>query len=358
MSAGDAREPSPSPGEPGVRVLRKLVARSDLTVTEAGEVVRGLMEGRYPPPLAGAILTALAAKGESVDELYGFASVMREMATPFRPPGAEEAIDLCGTGGAATPTFNVSTVASFVVAAAGVPVVKHGNSSSRGPCGSSDLIEALGLPVKTSPAFAEESFRREGIAFLHAPLFHPLTRAVAPLRRALGIRTVFNQLGPLTNPAGVRRQLVGAYSIEYGRKALDVLTRLGCTSVVVAASDDGADELSPVMPTRLIRHDDHGTTLERVDPEDLLSPEEREHGWGPMPPPEAAAAALALLSGKDPSARTGAVILTSGVALWMAGMAGDIEGGTDAARGLIGSGAAHSKLESLRALARDREWGA
>lgn len=341
---------------PGTALLRKLDSRQGLSVDEASEMVRGLIFGKYPGPLAGALLTALALKGETSDELYSFASILREMARPFNVNGASDAIDMCGTGGSDTPSFNVSTVAAFIVAAGGVPVAKHGNSSARGPCGSSDLIEALGLPIKRSVGFAMESFGKQRLAFLHAPLFHPATKAVTELRSALGIRTIFNQLGPLTNPASVTRQLVGAFSMDYGKKAVEVLPRLGCTGVFAVHSDDGADEISPQRPTSLLKYDSHGLIVERIEPSDLLTSQERSGSWGPLPPKDAAKAAVDILSGNEVSARAGAVLLTSSAAFWLAEMVEDMEDGVEMAREVIRSGGASSKLEALRGISSSRDW--
>lgn len=350
--SGEAREGETDPG-----LLARALSPAGLSSEEAGRLAAGLCANRYPPAFAGALLSALATRGETVDELYGFATALRSMARAFPPPGAAEGVDLCGTGGASHPTFNVSTVAAFVVAAAGGPVVKHGNTSVRGPCGSSDLLEALGLPITTSVEFPTESFRKESLAFLHAPLFHQATKNVAPLRKSLGIRTIFNQLGPLTNPAAPKYQVVGAYSVDYGRKAVEVLSRLNCTTVLAVHGDAGTDELSPKEPSTLLLQGPHGLSMERFLPEELLAPEEREGSWEPLPPPKAAAEAEAILRGSSRGARYGAVLLTAGAALWIMDRAPGLEEGVAVAREMIASGRALSKLETLRALAKSRDWG-
>lgn len=329
---------------------------SGLSAEDAAQVAEGLCENRFPEDLAAELLRTMAARGETTEELVGFATTLRRLATPFDLVGASEGIDLCGTGGALFPTFNVSTVASFVVAASGAPVVKHGNSSLRGPCGSSDLLEALGLPVKSSIAFARESFARESLAFLHAPLFHSATRQIAPVRKRLGTRTIFNLLGPLTNPARPKHQLVGAFSAEYARMAVEVLPRLGCEHVLAVHGDGGSDEPSPQQPSSFFRWDAHGLSIERTEPTDLLRPEETQGEWGPLAPAAAAEETRKILSGGTASARAGAVLLAAGGALWIMGRADDLAEGVSAARETVRSGRALSKLESLCALAQMRSW--
>jgi anthranilate phosphoribosyltransferase len=334
-------------------LLERVRSPTGLTVEEAAELAEELCENRYTIDEAGALLSAMAERGETAEELLGFARTLRKLAIPFDVPGARDGVDLCGTGGAPFPTFNVSTVAAFVVSACGQPVVKHGNSSHRGPCGSSDLLEALGLPVKTSLEFPQATFEKESLAFLHAPLFHRATRNVAPVRQRLGTRTIFNLLGPLTNPAHPRYQLVGAYSTGYAQLAVEVLPRLSCERVLAVHGDEGCDELSPGGPSSVFRWDDHGLSIERVEPEDLLSPGERDGDWTPLPPTEAARETEMILQGSRENARAGAVVLAAGAALWVTGRTEDLEGGVTRAREGIRSGRALSKLESLRALVRE-----
>ncbi len=194
-------------------LLEALLRREELSGREVDRLVGLLIDPARSDVERAALLVALRAKGESVGEIAAFARALRARATPFPGPRAAGAVDLCGSGGATRPSFNVGTVGAFVVRAAGVPVAKHGNRSARGAeggwAGSSDLLEALGLPFLSSREYATASFERERITFLHAPLYHPATRAVIPVRRALGVPTVFNWIGPLTNPAAVRYQLVG-----------------------------------------------------------------------------------------------------------------------------------------------------
>jgi anthranilate phosphoribosyltransferase len=261
-----------------------------------------------------AILVALAARGNPPPEIVAFAREMRRRAVPFAVPARDATMDLCGSGGARRASFNVSTVSSFIVRAAGLPVVKHGNRS-RGLCGSSDLLAALGLPVQTSVAFARASYRKLGIAFLHAPLFHPATLAVAPIRRRLGIPTIFNRLGPLSNPAHVRCQVTGTVDMESARATAQVLRSLGVRRGIAMTSQDGCDEFSPRAPTVAVEWSGPRTRRFHVQPEEFLEVDDRRGSWGPLPPPSAAQETERLLAGGG-GARRGSALLTSGAALW------------------------------------------
>lgn len=347
------------------KLLEQLRSGHGWSAEEASEVALAIMEGHLPEEGVREVLTALASKPESDEEVIGFARAMRSKAISFPGPREEGATDLCGTGGAAAPSFNISTVSAFVVAGAGLPVAKHGNASARGPCGSSDLLEALGLPVKTSLPFARTCWERARLVFLHAPLFHPATRLVAPIRRSLKIRTIFNQLGPLTNPAQVRFQVVGCFDREYGRRAARVLPVLGVERGAAVGSDRGEDELSslgrswaiPFPGDRIAgRERTSGADLE-ILPEQLLHGTERAGSLQPRAPTEAAAQARALLEGRGDGALRGAVLLTSGLALKVAGHARDLSEGVQRAREALESGNARAKLESLETIARSSDWG-
>ena len=345
-----ARDPA---GE-GREWLLHLQHRRDLSPSEAYRLAGRLASGDLPEPLAGGLLVALAAKGETPEEVLAFASFLRRHARRF-PREARHAVDLCGTGGAPRPTFNVSTVSSFVVAAGGLPVVKHGNSSARGPCGSSDLLEALGLPVKVAPAFAEEAFRRERLTFLHAPLYHPATASLAPVRRALGVRTIFNLLGPLSNPASVRTQLIGCFDRAYARTASQLLPRLGVTRSLAFTGEEGSDEFLPGGRTFGFFQQGERRATHRFQGQRYLLPSERRGALGPLPPPEAAREAQRLLAG-GPGARRGSVLLTAGAAFWVAGRERTLGEGVRRARQLLDDGAALAKLKALQELAGSRTW--
>ena len=330
-------------------LVGRLLDPRPLSAREVRATFACLIAERSSDAERAAVLVALAARPRRTSELVAFAREMRRRAVPFPIPARETAVDLCGSGGADRPSFNVSTVGALVVRAAGVPVVKHGNRS-RGICGSSDLLEALGLPVTTSIAFARESHRRLGIAFLHAPLFHPATRAVAAVRRTLGIPTIFNRLGPLTNPARVRCQVSGATNVGHATEAAGALRALGVVRGLSMTSDDGCDEFSPRAPTTVVAWDTRGLHRSRLRPDTLLHHDDRRGDWGPLPPHRAADEAERILAGGG-GARRGSVLLTGGAALWVAGRARSLAAGVGRARDALDSGEAERVLADLRALA-------
>ena len=302
-----------------------------------------------------ALLAELDAHVTDPKILAAFARELRKRSMPFRPPGARRAVDLCGSGGAPNPTFNVSTVSAFVVAGAGQPVIKHGNRSSRGFTGSSDLLEALDLPVVTSRRFSEESFRRFRIAFLHAPLYHPSTRAIVGARRLLGRPSIFNQLGPLSNPAPVGAQVVGTPSIEVARRLARALRLLRLPRGMTVTSAEQADEFSPISESHGVRWTGASSREFEISARAWLDPEDRRGAWGPLPPSEAAEATHRLLAGAA-GARRGAVLLTSAAALWLSGHARSWKDGLSQALESLDSGAAEGLLNDLQGLARARSW--
>jgi anthranilate phosphoribosyltransferase len=337
-------------------LLNRLQEGGDLSPTQVRGLVARLVDASTSDEVRAALLLALRRKGETPDEIAAFAREMRRRAVPFRAPGSRAALDLCGTGGAVSPRFNVSTVSAFVVAAAGVPVAKHGNRSARGHAGSSDLLEALGLPVTRSRAFAEASFRTTRLAFLHAPLYHPATRAVVAARRSVGGSTVFNLLGPLTNPARPRHQIVGAPDLGRARLFAQVLPRLAVASGAALVGDSGADEFSPRGTTRIfVWNGAPAVRQRRVEAERLLLPEERRGDWAALPAEAAAREARRILAG-GPGANRGSVLLTSGAALWVAGRVDSHREGVERARDVLDSGEAMERLERLGALASSRAW--
>jgi anthranilate phosphoribosyltransferase len=331
-------------------LVARLLDRRPLSGPEAVSAFQRLLAPETPEPERGGLLVALEARPRSTEELTAFAREMRRRATAFDIPEGDRPIDLCGSGGAATPSFNVSTVSAFVVAAAGVPVVKHGNRSSSGICGSSDLLEALGLPVTTSVGFAQATYRARRLAFLHAPLYHPAAKAVAPARKALGIPTIFNRLGPLCNPANVPYQLAGAPTPELAKTFADVLGQLGVARGVSMASDDGCDEFSPQVRTTAYVWNGGTPRVRYIRPEAHLGPKERLGSWGALPPARAAEEAERLLRGGE-GARRGAILLTSGTALWLTGDEPTLTDGVEKARSTLDSGDAAELLAELRELA-------
>ena len=222
----------------------------DLSEAEASTVLDEIMSGAsIPPTQIAALLTALRAKGETIDEIVGFARVMREKSLRIVVPGVQRIVDVVGTGGDAPDTFNVSTAGAFVVAGCGVTVAKHGNRAMSSRCGSADVLEALGAVIDLPPAAMAACIRETGVGFLFAQSYHPAMRFVGPVRRELGFRTVFNILGPLTNPAGTTQMAVGVATPEIGEQYAQVLGRLGSPHALVVHGQEGIDEVSPSGPT-------------------------------------------------------------------------------------------------------------
>ncbi len=332
------------------RTLSRLLDPATLSPGAARATLAELLGASTSDLERASVLVALAARDLAASELAAFALEMRKRARPFSVPAADRPVDLCGSGGAPRASFNVSTVSAFVVAAAGTPVVKHGNRSARGRCGSSDLLEALGLPVTTSVPFARSSYRRFHLAFLHAPLYHPATRSVAEARRRLGIPTLFNRLGPLSNPARVPYQVVGVPDLATARQVVSAFPALGVRRGVAMTSDEGCDEFSPRSETTAVVWDGSARRTMRVRPSRYLLPEDRRGDWGALPPPAAAAEAERILAGGG-GARRGSVLLTSGTAIWVAGRASTLARGVALAREALDDGRAERLLEGLRGLA-------
>jgi anthranilate phosphoribosyltransferase len=261
-------------------------------------------------------------------------------------------VDTCGTGGSGLPTTNTSTVCAFVLAAAGVPVAKHGNRASSGRCGSMDVLEELGVAIEIGPDAAGSLLADQGLAFLFAPLYHPAMRHVAPVRRSLGFRTVFNFLGPLCNPAGARRQLLGVSDPSMAPRMARALAGLGSERVLVVWGEDGLDELSLGAPTRTWELVDGELTEGRLTPEELgLEPASFEALAG-GDRAENARHFLAILAGEDRGPRADHLALNAGAALMVAGRARDIAAGIEQARELVACGAVLERFEAYRAASR------
>ena len=342
-------------------LLERLLTGRELTAPEIDHLVGRLIDPAASDAERAGLLIAWRAKGETTEEIARFARALRARAIPFPGPAEARAVDLCGTGGAPRPSFNVGTVSAFVVRAAGVPVAKHGNRSARGAeggwAGSSDLLDALGLPFARSRAFARDAFDRERITFLHAPLFHPATRAVVPVRRMLAVRTIFNLAGPLTNPAAVPIQIVGCPDERSAERIAPVLARLGVRRGMSVSSSDGTDELSARAPSVSFVLRSGAPRRRRIDPARWLSAGERSGSLDPLPAREAARATERILAGAS-GARRGSVLLTSAAALWVRGDAPTFAAGLASARAAVDTGAAAEVLARLRDRARARGWPA
>ncbi len=327
-------------------ILKKLASGTNLSSREASEAAYELMDGKCSEAETASFLTALRMKGETAEEIASMASVMREKCRAVAsPPGT---MDVCGTGGASVKTFNVSTVSSIVVAAAGVPVAKHGNRSFTSRSGSADLLEHLGVNLSIEPEQASEMLNSAGITFLFAPLYHPAMKHVAGVRRALGFRTIFNLLGPISNPADVRHQLIGVFSEAYVERVASALTLLGTERAIVVHASAGMDEISPAGRTLVEEVKNGGTERYEIDGSDFAGYGTRE--WKEQQvsgPGESASYALRVLGNSATEGERSIVLLNAGAALYIAGKCGTIEQGMDRALDAIESGKAMSKLDDF-----------
>jgi anthranilate phosphoribosyltransferase len=311
-----------------------------------------IMNGEATPAQIGGFLVALRTRGETPDEIAGCAEAMRDHVLSVRPR-RDDLVDTAGTGGDGARTINISTAAALVAAAAGAGVAKHGNRAVSSACGSADVLEALGFTLELEPERIARSIDELGFGFLFAPSHHPAMRHAASVRKELATRTVFNVLGPLTNPAGARAQVVGVYSAELVRTIAQVLARLGATHAFVVHGAGGIDELSPVGPN-LVGEVVDGDVRERwLDPQDELglprcAVEELRGGS----PTENAQAIVDVFSGAN-GGRRNAILLNAAGAIAAAGHAGDLREGLEVARAALDSGAAAERLEQLIAFTRD-----
>ena len=326
------------------------ISGQSLSMADAIEVMREVMEGEATPAQLGAYLTALSLKGETPEEIAGFATVMREKSLRVNVDG--KAIDTCGTGGDRKGTFNISTAAAFVVAGAGLTVAKHGNRAASGDCGSADVLEALGVRIELPPEEVEHCLREIGIGFMFAPAFHPAMRYAAPVRREIGIRTVFNVLGPMTNPAGVSCQLIGVGYPEVGAKMAEALRLFGTHHAIIVHSDDGMDELSLGSDTPGWEVLDGEIRPYLVQPRRLGLPHATPDDLRGGDPAANAATMHSVLAGATGPIRD-AVVLNSGAALVAGDVANTLPEGIEMAAASIADGRAAEKLNGLVALTRE-----
>ncbi len=322
--------------------LGTVVSGRTLTRAEAQAVMASVMAGEATPAQLGALLAALRVRGETVDEIAGFASGMREAGVAVELD--VDAIDIVGTGGSSTDPFNISTVASVVAAGAGAKVAKHGNRAASGKCGSADVLEALGVKIDLGPAEIAQCVRDVGIAFMFAPRFHPAMRHAGPVRREIGIRTFFNLLGPLANPARVKAIVIGVPSPEFGDRIAHVLAELGTERGLVVHGADGLDEISPTGPSRTWEVRGGQVREGTIDPAALGLPRASIADILSGDPPANATTARAILAGER-GARRDTVVLNAGAALMVAGLAGDVREGMAQASRSIDTGAAAATLE-------------
>jgi anthranilate phosphoribosyltransferase len=338
------------PNDVLTRAIDALASGHDLPREQAGAVLGEIMRGDASESQIAGFLIALRTKGETVDELAGLAGTMRALATPV-PSDRGDLVDTAGTGGG-KPTFNVSTTAALIAAGAGCALAKHGNRSATGLSGSADVLEALGARIDLSPADVARCIDRAGFGFMFAPAHHAATRFVVPVRKELAVRTIFNFLGPLTNPAGARRQLIGVSDPAYLERMAGALARLGCDRALLVSSEDGLDEMSTSAPTHVVEV--NGDSLRRyvVAPADVgieLAPFDAVRGGTPD---ANAATTRAILAGDDGPPRDIA-IFNAGAAIYAGGLADSLAAGVDAARSAIDSGAAERTLDGYVALSKE-----
>ena len=329
-------------------LLEKLRLHHDLSTSEAAQAMAAIMDGQAQPAHIAGLLMALALKGERPGEMVGFARAMRERAVPV-PRAAGEVFDTCGTGGDGAHTFNVSTAAALVVAGAGVRVAKHGNRAVSSRCGSADVFEALGVRLDAPPDRVVAALDQAGVAFFFAPAWHPSMRHAAPTRRELGVRTAFNLLGPLTNPAGARRQLVGVARPEHTELVARTLGLLGSERAWVVHGAGRLDELSTTGYTKVseLRHDAVRTFY--LHPSDVGLPLADRSALAGGSAKENAAIIDHVLSG-ELGPRRDIVLLNAGASLLVAGVSSSLAEGVQAAAVSIDSGAAGRALEALRSI--------
>ena len=331
--------------------LARLLDGRDLSQDEARLVMNTIMEGEATPAQMGGFLVALRLKGETPDEIAGCAEAMREHVLPVRP-ARDDLVDTAGTGGDGARTFNISTAAALVAAAAGAAVAKHGNRAVSSASGSADVLEALGFRLELPPPRIEQSIDELGFGFLFAPSHHPAMRHAAPVRRELATRTVFNVLGPLTNPAGARAQMVGVYAPELVETIASVLARLGARRAFVVHGAGGIDELSPAGPNLVCEVADGRVERHEIDPADLGVPRCSSADLAGGTPAENAAFLREVFAGA-PGAKREAVLLNAAGAIAASGRADDLEEGYRAAAEAVDSGTAAQRLEALIAFSRE-----
>ncbi len=332
--------------------LAELTAGRDLTEADARGVLLEIMGGRAGQAQTGAFLSALRVKGETAAEIVGMARAMSELAEKVEVD-ADVILDTCGTGGDSAGTFNISTAAALVAAAAGVTVAKHGNRSATSKCGSADVLEALGVAIDLAPERVSRCIAACGIGFMFAPRHHLAMKHVAPVRRELGMATTFNLIGPLTNPAGARHQLIGVADARYVDRIAQAVRMMGNARNLIVHSDDGLDEISTTCPTSVVEVFAGQGYDERyqVTPQQFGMRQARLADLAGGDATENAALLRAVVDG-EPGPRLDIVLLNAGAALYIAEAAGSIAEGVDEARAAVASGAARAKLDALVATTR------
>jgi anthranilate phosphoribosyltransferase len=327
--------------------LNQLINGQDLSFAEMQALMRQVMSGELTHAQMAAILVALRIKGESVDEIAAAASVMRELSTKVATLASPHLIDTCGTGGDGIQTFNVSTVSALVAAAAGAKVAKHGGRSVSSSCGSADVLEALGVNVNVTPAQVANAVEEIGIGFMFAPNHHSAMKHAAPVRRELGVRTLFNLLGPLTNPANAKRQIMGVFSPALTVKLAQVLQQLGSEHVLVVCGADGMDEISFTGDSHIAELKNGRVTEYTINPSQFGMPTHQLASIQIDNAEQSKAMILAVLNGEVGAARD-IVLLNAGAAIYVAGLADSLAAGINKAAEVIDQGLALAKLNALQ----------
>ena len=327
--------------------LNQLINGQDLSFAEMQALMRQVMSGELTHAQMAAILVALRIKGESVDEIAAAASVMRELSTKVATLASPHLIDTCGTGGDGIQTFNVSTVSALVAAAAGAKVAKHGGRSVSSSCGSADVLEALGVNVNLTPAQVASAVEEIGIGFMFAPNHHSAMKHAAPVRRELGVRTLFNLLGPLTNPANAKRQIMGVFSPALTVKLAQVLQQLGSEHVLVVCGADGMDEISFTGDSHVAELKNGQVSEYTINPAQFGLPVHQLASIQIDNAEQSKAMILAVLNGELGAARD-IVLLNAGAAIYVAGLADSLAAGINKAAEVIDQGLALAKLNALQ----------
>ena len=329
--------------------IDRLAAGEDLSAEEAARVLREVMEGNASEAEIAGFLIGLRTKGETVQEIAGLASTMRDLALPVRVKG--DLVDTAGTGGG-RPTFNVSTTAAFIAAGAGCRVAKHGNRSATSQCGSADVLEALGARIDLEPDAVAACIEEVGFGFMFAPAHHGATRFVVPVRKELAVRTIFNFLGPLTNPAGAARQVIGVSDAAFLDTIAGALAKLGARKALVVSSDDGLDEMSTSGTTRVVEVDGPQVHSYEVSPEDVGLPRARPEELAGGTPEDNAETTRRIFAG-EPGPQRDLAVLNAGAAIYVAGRAETLEAGVREAEAAVDDGRAATSLDRLISMTRE-----
>ena len=326
--------------------ISKVVEGYNLSFNEAKDLMNEITSGNATNAQIAAILVGLRMKGETIDEIAGLASVMKEKSNRINPKVKGKLVDTCGTGGAKLKTFNISTIAAFVAAGIGIPIAKHGNRSFTSVCGGADVLEALGTNINLKPEQVEKVIEKVGIGFLFAPAFHPSMKYASEPRKEMGIRTVFNILGPLTNPANAKAQLLGVFSEELVPKMAGALQRLGTEKALVVHGVDGLDEISTLGKTIVAEIDNDKIKNYELHPKDFGFKTSKPEDIAGAPPEKSAEIVRNILQGQKGPMRD-IVLLNAGAAIYVGGKAKSIKEGIELAKESIDSGKAYKKLNEF-----------